>query len=409
MQNIDLLKKFIQVREKTLTICKNLEIEDYIVQPSAEVSPIKWHLGHTSWFFEEIVLLKYKNNVPRYNETYKIIFNSYYKSIGKHWKQNLRGQLSRPTVKEIRNYRNYINREIKKIIISSKNNKNINFLITLGINHEEQHQELMLMDIKYILNVNLKRIKYSTTKIPKSKNKINKWKVFKEGLYQIGSNDNKFAYDNEKPQHKVYIHPFKIDEQFVKNKDFKNFIDDKGYQKSEYWLSKGWDWVNQYKIDSPKYWNKNKGNIYEFTLHGLQELDYGGPVCHISYYEASAYAKWKNSRLPTEEESEIYLNNLKLTKLNNNFNKNIFHPKNINLVVNNLWWWTKSHYSSYPGFISFHKDIEEYNEKFMCGQFVLKGGCIATPSYHIRNTYRNFYEPHQRWMFSGIRLAKDIL
>ena len=409
MKNTDFLKKFNKVRKKTIAICKPLEIEDYVVQPNKEVSPIKWHLGHTSWFFEEIIILKFRKIKKRYNETYNTIFNSYYKSLGKHWKQSLRGQLSRPTVKEIIKYRNYINKEIDKIIISNKNNEKINFLLELGINHEEQHQELMLMDIKYILNKNLNNIKYSKNKIPKTKYKLEKWKAFDEGLYYIGAENNEFTYDNEKPKHKVYIHAFKIDKQFITNKDYKRFIDDRGYQKPEFWLSKGWDWVNFNNITGPKYWNFiNKNNIKEFTLHGLQSLNYEAPVCHISYYEASAYAKWANSRLPTEEESEIFLKEFNTTQKKTNSLKNIYHSSDINLTVNNLWWWTKSHYSSYPGFNPFFKEIEEYNEKFMCGQFVLKGGCITTPSGHIRNTYRNFYEPHQRWMFSGIRLARDI-
>ena len=407
MKKIDLLKKFNQVRKKTISICNPLEIEDYVVQPNQEVSPIKWHLGHTSWFFEEIIILKFRKNKNRFNETYNTIFNSYYKSLGNHWIQSQRGQLSRPTVKEIIKYRNYINKEINKIFSYNKNNEKLNFLLELGINHEEQHQELMFMDIKYILNINLNKIKYAKTKIPKIKPKINKWKTFNEGLYDIGAESNEFAYDNEKPKHKVYIHPFKIDEQFITNKDYKNFIEDKGYQKPEYWLSKGWDWINLNNIKGPKYWQFiSKNNIKEYTLHGLDSLNLEAPVCHISYYEASAYAKWANSRLPTEEESEIFLNNLNTNQINHN--KNILHASDINLCLNNLWWWTKSHYSSYPGFRAFHENIEEYNEKFMCGQFVLKGGCINTSSGHIRNTYRNFYEPHQRWMFSGIRLARDI-
>jgi ergothioneine biosynthesis protein EgtB len=409
MQKNDLLKRFIEVRKDSISICKILEIEDYVVQPSEEVSPIKWHLGHTSWFFEEMILLKYNTKLKRYNSTYNTIFNSYYKSAGIHWKQNLRGQLSRPTVKEIISYRKHINIEIKKLLKLFPNNQKINFLMELGINHEEQHQELMHMDIKYIFNSNPQKPKYANTKIPKTKPKAQKWENFDEGVYLIGNDNKRFSYDNEKPQHKVYIHPFKINKQYVTNNEYKKFIDNKGYQKPQYWLSKGWEWVNFNNISAPQYWNYvSKNNIKEFTLHGLQSLNGNAPVCHISYYEASAYAKWANSRLPTEEESEIYLKDANSKNTNLNISKSIYQASDINLSVNNLWWWTKSHYSSYPGFKPFHKDIEEYNEKFMCGQFVLKGGSIATPSGHIRNTYRNFYEPHQRWMFSGIRLARDI-
>lgn len=408
MNTKQLLKRFINVREKTVSLCQNLEIEDFVVQPNDEVSPIKWHLGHTSWFFEEIILSKLKNNFIRYNNTYNTIFNSYYKSLGEHWHQTLRGQLSRPTVSEIYKYREYINKEIENIITST-NDKDISFLLELGINHEEQHQELILMDIKFILNINLDKICYFKNKLPKINPKYKQWKIFKEGIYHIGAANKVFSYDNEKPKHKVYVHSFKINTQFVTNNEYKKFIESNGYQKPEFWLSKGWDWVNKNNIISPKYWDiNNKNNIKEFTLHGMRALDGNAPVCHINYYEASAYAKWAKSRLPTEQESEIFLD--EITSENNNLNIDpyIYHPVDINRVKNNLWWWTKSHYSSYPQYKPFHNNIEEYNEKFMCGQFVLKGGCIATPKYHNRNSYRNFYEPHQRWMFSGIRLARDI-
>ena len=404
MQKNDLLKRYIETRKKTLFICKNLEIEDYVVQPTDEVSPIKWHLGHTSWFFEEIILLKFNKKLIRYNKQYNNIFNSYYKSAGEHWNQNLRGQLSRPTLKEIIKYRKHVDLEIKKLLQS--NNNKINFLIELGINHEEQHQELIYMDIKYIFNTNPEKIRYSKLQLPILKTKPNEWKTFKEDIYITGNDNKVFSYDNERPSHKTYIYPFKIQKQFVSNQDYINFIKDKGYFKPQFWLSKGWEWINGKKILHPEYWHKINNKWYEFTLHGLLPIYKNAPVSHISYYEASAYAKWDNSRLPTEEESEVYLKSIKaVSKKSNSIN---YHVNDTNIVTNNLWWWTKSHYSSYPGFIPFQASIEEYNEKFMCNQFVLKGGCIVTPKGHHRNSYRNFYEPHQRWMFSGIRLVRDI-
>ena len=406
MQKNDLLKRFIKTRKNTITICQRLETEDYVVQPSEEVSPIKWHLAHTSWFFEEIILLKFNKKLIRYNEQYNIIFNSYYKSAGQHWKQNLRGQLSRPTVKEVIKYRKHVNQEIKNLLQSSDNNKKINFLIELGINHEEQHQELIYMDIKFIFNTNPQKISYVNTKLPIKKNKTKEWETFNEGIYFIGNDNKKFSYDNEKPLHKVYVHPFKIQKQFVSNEDYISFIEDKGYSKPNIWLSRGWNWINDKKVLCPEYWYNINNKWFQYTLHGLLPLDMNAPVAHISYYEASAYAKWKNSRLPTEDESEIYLKAIKTN--NGKYNLDIYHPYDVNIISNNLWWWTKSHYSSYPGYIPYHTDIQEYNEKFMCGQFVLKGGCIITPINHHRNSYRNFYEPHQRWMFSGIRLARGL-
>ena len=405
MQKNDLLKRFINTRKNSIRICKNLEIEDYVVQPSEEVSPIKWHLGHTSWFFEEMILLKYIKKLTRYNKQYKTIFNSYYKSAGDHWKQGLRGQLSRPTVNEVIKYRKYVDLKIKKVLESMTNNK-LNFLIELGINHEEQHQELMHMDIKYIFNTNPHKIKYIKSKIPKRKINDKQWETFEGNIYKIGHEKKDFSYDNEQPMHKVYIQPFKIHKQFVSNKDYVHFIEDEGYSKPALWLSKGWDWIKEKDIIKPEYWYKKDNKWYEFTLHGLLPINDNAPVSHISYYEASAYAKWKSCRLPTEEESEIYLKNPEINKIRNN--KNIYQAYDTDIATYNLWWWTKSHYSAYPGYIAFNGDIEEYNEKFMNGQFILKGGSIVTPDKHHRPTYRNFYEPHQRWMFSGIRLAKDM-
>ena len=404
MQKNDLLKKFINTRKKSISICNNLEIEDYVVQPSEEVSPIKWHLGHTSWFFEEMILLKYIKNLTRYDEQYKSIFNSYYKSAGDHWKQGLRGQLSRPTVSDVLKYRKYINLKIITLL-ESTDDIELNFLIELGINHEEQHQELMYMDIKYIFNTGPDKIKYINKKLPITKMTLREWEPFEEGIYSIGNEKKQFSYDNEQPAHKVYIQPFKIQKQFVSNKEYIKFIEDKGYNKPNLWLSKGWEWINKKNIVNPQYWYKTDNKWFEFSLHGLLPINENAPVAHISYYEAAAYAKWKKCRLPTEEESEIYIK--KYEAITKKRNKNIYHPYEVNIITNNLWWWTKSNYSAYPGYKPFNGDIEEYNEKFMYGQFILKGGSIVTPEQHHRYTYRNFYEPHQRWMFSGIRLAKD--
>ena len=407
MKNNILLKKFIRTRNQSLEICKNLELEDYSIQPHEDISPPKWHLAHTSWFYEEVILLKLSKNKTRYNNEYKLLYNSYYKSAGKHWEQDRRGLLSRPTVKEIIQYRKYIDKEIIKFIKSSKENFNQKYLIELGIHHEEQHQELLFMDIKYILGINPSYPKYKRSSLPKARNKpIKEWKKFSEGIYEIGHEGNKFSYDNEKPKHKKYIYSFQIQKNFVSNSEYLNFIKSNGYKKPKYWLSKGWEWINYNNISAPLYWHQINNKWYEFTLYGLKQLDLNAPVCHISYYEAYAYSNWSGCRLPTEQESEIFLKNY--IDKDQKTDKNILHSINTNKNNNNLWWWTKSHYSAYPRYISYKGILEEYNEKFMCGQFVLKGGAIVTPVNHHRYTYRNFYEPHQRWMFSGIRLAKDL-
>ena len=407
MKNNVLLKKFIRTRNKSVEICKNIELEDYSVQPHEDISPPKWHLAHTSWFYEEVLLSKLSRTKTLYNNEYKLLYNSYYKSVGKHWEQSKRGLLSRPTVKEILHYRKYIDKEIIKFIEGSKENFKQKYLIELGIHHEQQHQELLFMDIKYILGINPSYPKFKKNKLPRTKKASNReWKKFTEGIYEIGHNGNEFSYDNEKPKHKIYIYSFKIQQSFVSNAEYLNFIKCNGYKKPKYWLSKGWEWINHNNICAPLYWHQINSKWYEFTLYGLKKLDLNRPVCHISYYEASAYSNWSGYRLPSEQESEIFLKNYE--NEDQKANKNILHPINTNKNSNNLWWWTNSHYSAYPRYIPYKGILEEYNEKFMCGQFVLKGGAIVTPTNHYRYTYRNFYEPHQRWMFSGIRLAKDL-
>ena len=406
MKNNILIKKFVKSRKKSIQICKNIELEDYSLQPHEDISPPKWHLAHTSWFYEEVIIIKNKKNKKRYNDKYKLLFNSYYKYAGSHWEQNRRGLLSRPTVKEIIKYRNYVDKEIIKFIKNSEENFKQKYLIEIGIHHEEQHQELLLMDIKYILGVNPDYPIYKKKLLSHAKNiQVKGWKEYKEGIYEIGHKGNKFAYDNEKPNHKKYMYSYKINKNFVSNAEFKNFIQADAYKKPKYWLSKGWDWIAENKVQSPLYWHFINNKWYEFTLYGLRKIGLNLPVSHISYYEASAYARWANCRLPTEEESEILL------KDNDNDQNNrdkLLHAKDLNKIENNLWWWTNSHYSPYPGYTPYRGILGEYNEKFMCSQFVLKGGAVITPIGHHRFTYRNFFEPHQRWMFSGIRLAKDL-
>lgn len=379
-KSLTILERFISIRNYTKDICLPLEIEDYVVQPTPEVSPPKWHLAHTTWFFEELILNKYIPNYQRFNDKFPELFNSYYKSAGKHWLQSERGNLSRPTVREIFNYREFVDEKVISLLKSGT--KIDEFIFEVGLHHEQQHQELLFMDIKNILAQNEIETTYKTDRIFKDE-PPQQWHSFKAGLYEVGTDTACFHYDNESPQHKVYSHAFEISNRLVTNAEYLEFINSGAYRNHKYWLSAGFDWLEKNKINAPLYWKQSGGMWFEYNLDGLKQLRPNEPVKHISFFEADAYASWRGMRLPTEFEIEIL--NLK--------------------EKSQLWQWTQSSYSAYPGFKPFEGMIEEYNGKFMCGQYVLKGGCQLTPPGHYRNTYRNFYYPHQRWMFSGIRLC----
>ena len=400
-----LLKAYSTVRNQTELICEVLSIEDQIVQPSSEVSPPKWHLGHTTWFFEEMLLAKFIPDYQRFDTDFPIIFNSYYKAAGENWIQANRGQLSRPTVDEVINYRHSIDEQVIKLISSNHpESKEISRIIELGLHHEQQHQELLYMDIKYILGMNPSWPAYSSQKLPPATKPSSDWYSLAEGLFEIGHIGKGFSYDNERPKHKSYVYACSIRQSMVSNGEYLDFIENGGYEQATLWLSKGFDFIQSAEIQSPKYWIKKDDQWFEYTLHGLVPLNPDMPICHISYFEANAFANWKACRLPTEQEYELFLGNFQQT--NKQKNTHVFHPTNANDLTG-LWCWTSSHYSAYPGYQSFDGALQEYNSKFMCNQFVLRGGCVASPAGHVRHTYRNFYEPHQRWMFSGIRLAKD--
>lgn len=408
----NLLKQFLTVRQKTIAICRPLEIEDFSIQPSAEVSPPKWHLGHTSWFFETLILSKFNKQLNPYNIQYNQLFNSYYKALGTHTKQAERGHLSRPTVSDLGEYRNYIDEQIVEIAAQNHLSDDFFSLLQTAIHHEQQHQELLYMDIKAILGRNTIETRYSTNQLSPSPQPIIGWESFKEGLYQIGDewlafSTTHFSYDNERPRHKHYQYPFSISQSLVTNSDFLAFIQDGAYGKAQYWLSQGWDWVQEQNIQCPLYWSNIEGTWYEYTLHGLLPLDLSRPLVHISYFEANAFANWKQLRLPTEQEFEIFLTQSKAQHKTKPNLETSLQPNDPNATFGQVWCWTSSQYAAYPQYKAFDGLLNEYNGKFMCNQFVLKGGCIVTPDGHYRHSYRNFYPAHLRWMFSGIRLAKD--
>jgi len=380
-----LVEKYLEIRKYSEQICEPLQTEDYVVQPVADVSPPKWHLGHTTWFFETFILIPFSANYHVYNDDYNFVFNSYYETVGNRVIRTDRGNLSRPSVNEIYQYRAYVDEAMVKFLATALPDE-VRELLILGFNHEQQHQELLLTDIKYILGNNPLFPVYA-----KDRKEIiihSKDVGFIDvgyGMYEIGYNGKDFSFDNELNGHKVYLHDFSISKTLVNNAEFIEFISAGGYENFNFWHAEGWDWVKNNHITSPMYWHLINGQWLNYTLAGLLPVDLDAPVSHISYYEAYAYASWKGMRLPTEFEWEIAAQNFGWGE---------------------RWEWTESAYLPYPGFSKAPGAIGEYNGKFMVNQKVLRGASIATPENHSRITYRNFFHPHLRWQYTGIRLVK---
>ncbi|MFL2678821.1 MAG: ergothioneine biosynthesis protein EgtB [Alphaproteobacteria bacterium] len=404
----NLIANFKKVRNNTLRLISSLNPEDMVVQASDFVSPVKWHLAHTSWFFEKFILSKLKKYKP-FNKSFDYIFNSYYNSIGNFNQKKDRGIVSRPSVTEVIEYREYVNTHIYEIL-EKKLDPEISNLLNLGINHEQQHQELIIMDIKY--NFFKNPLKPEFLKKKKKKNikyeKID-WNVEKKTTFEYGNKDNRFHYDNESPANTHEIFPFKLSVDFISNGQWKEFIESDGYKRPEFWLSDGWQYIKKKNITKPLYWLEDN---FKFSLFGIEKINDNQPVSHISFYEANAYCRFKKKRLPTEFEYEYFLKNnpLKGNFLENkNFEEITINKKNQKEnAYGNLWSWTSSYYLPYQGFKSFEGELSEYNQKFMCNQFVLKGGSFATPKDHVRSSYRNFYYPSDRWLFSGLRTVSNI-
>tara|TARA_Y100001935_G_scaffold174210_2_gene143972 strand:- start:258 stop:1475 length:1218 start_codon:yes stop_codon:yes gene_type:complete len=394
---------FSNTRKQTLSLCDNLEPEDMVIQPSKNVSPIKWHLGHTTWFFEKFILTEMNENYKPFNKDYNYIFNSYYNSVGEFNPRNKRGALNRPLLKDIIKYRNYVTENILDFIKKTKNNT-ISFLVELGSNHEQQHQELILMDIKNIFYNNPLMPAFNPIENTSKKKSTNEFFSNSTKKFTYGNDEDIFCYDNELPVAEKYLDPFKI-YAMVTNGEWKNFIDDGGYKNHEYWLSDGWDFIKNNKLERPMYWIDN--NNY-FTLNGVKKIDNDKPVSHISFYEADAYARYKNKRLPSEFELEYYLK--QFSKKGNFLENKIYHEveEDSENVYGNLWVWTNSNYIPYKKYKPYEGNLGEYNNKFMCNQFVLKGGSHSTSKNHIRASYRNFFYPSDTWQFCGVRLADDI-
>jgi ergothioneine biosynthesis protein EgtB len=383
---MNLAERYITVRKRTEQICSPLQTEDYVVQPVGDVSPPKWHIGHVTWFFETFILKPYFTGYQEYNPDYNYVFNSYYETVGNRVIHTDRGNLSRPTVAEIYAYRKYVD-EAMAGFLSKEVSADVKELLELGFNHEEQHQELLYTDIKFILGHNPLFPAYNKQYVsPKVKRvESGHFIKFAEGVYEIGFKGDGFCFDNELNPHKVYLNEFEISPNLVSNAEYLEFINSGGYHDFRHWHAEGWDWVKTNKVEAPLYWHLIDGQWHNYTYHGLEPLNLDEPVCHISYFEAYAYAAWKGLRLPTEFEWET---------------------ASSKFVWGKSWEWTESSYLPYPGFTKAPGAIGEYNGKFMVNQKVLRGASEVTSPGHSRITYRNFFQTNLRWQFTGIRLAK---
>lgn len=379
-----MIDQFRSIRHHSVLLCKPLCTEDYVVQPHPDVSPPKWHLAHTAWFFEEMLLAKYVKDYKRFHPLYAFLFNSYYNSLGDRILRPNRGNMSRPTVEEILSYRRHVDDHMLELI--PRANDEILNLIDIALHHEQQHQELLLTDIKYILGHNplfpaydekFKETKFSETD--------HSFTTMEKGMYTIGHANGGFAFDNEGNQHMVYLNTFSIRQSLVTNREYLEFVEAGAYQEAQFWHSDAWTWLQETNIRSPLYWHYIDKSWQRYSLNGLQRLPLDEPVTHISYYEAAAYADWCEMRLPTEFEWEAACHHFQWGQ---------------------RWEHTASAYLPYPGYSKPAGALGEYNGKFMINQMVLRGASIATPPGHERKTYRNFFPASARWQFNSIRLCK---
>ncbi len=415
MSSKEYIDSFLRVRSTSQEICKSLTAEDMVIQSDQDISPPKWHLGHTTWFFEVFILQQHVKGYKPFHEKYNFIFNSYYESFGERIPRFTRKLLNRPTLEQVMEYRKTTDEKIIELLQNCSDEEIFN-KVEIGLHHEQQHQELLYTDIKHIFFRNPLKPAYrkkNEKMVYSNRNKDAKYVEFEGGLVEIGHEGNFFAFDSEKPRHKYYLEPFQLASKCVTNSEFLNFILDGGYKKSLYWLSDGWDIATSNKWTSPLYWQEMDREWYEFTLHGFEKLHPEKPICHISFYEANAFACWNDKRLPTEFEWEYASSHIESmhTKENNFVEKMILHPVpeeseiEFRHLLGNIWEWTSSSYLPYPGFKPLKGAMGEYNGKFMNDQRVLRGGSCVTPNSHIRNTYRNFLQSSKRWQFSGFRLA----
>ncbi|GGH72165.1 ergothioneine biosynthesis protein EgtB [Phaeocystidibacter marisrubri] len=385
---MSLRERYFSIRDRTLAICKPLSIEDHLMQPIMDVSPPKWHLAHTTWFFESFILNKYVEGYVVFDERFPFYFNSYYQSMGERQERDKRGLLTRPTTEKIYAYREYVDEHMSELLKTPSDV--ISGLVEIGLNHEQQHQELLLTDIKYSLYSQPFHPVYSAEPLIQDARALpsesKEWISIPEGTYQIGHDEDGFAFDNECKRHTVYLHKYSISSSPITNGEFIEFIESGGYSQFQHWHDEGWAWVNRENAQLPLYWEKQGDAYMHFTLRGLEPVDPNAILQHVNYYEAAAYAAWRGGRLPTEAEWEV---------------------ASEHFSWGDVWEWTNSAYLPYPGYQKPEGAIGEYNGKFMINQMVLRGASIATSPNHSRHTYRNFFHPHLQWQFSGMRLVKD--
>jgi len=419
-----LTQRFQAVRAQTERLIDPLTAEDCQLQSMPDASPAKWHLAHLSWFFETFVLERFEPRFKPFDASFRVLFNSYYHGVGDQSPRARRGLISRPSLEEVLAYRKQVTARVLDVICGAgeADRAEMAQLIDLGIHHEQQHQELLLTDIQHALSFSPHSPAYARGwPLASTAPQPLRWHAYEGGLVHHGFDaalDGRFAFDNETPRHLAYVAPFELGSRLVTNGELIEFIADRGYQRPELWLSLGWDWVQAGPRGLPLYWHAEAGAYRHFTLQGLLEVDPNTPACHLSYFEADALARWAGARLPTEFEWELAARQLPAAsvKAGNFLEMAAFHPlpqqqasrEAPAQMLGDVWEWTQSSYGAYPGYRPWEGQVGEYNGKFMCNQFVLRGGSCATPQSHIRASYRNFFPPDAQWQFSGVRLARDV-
>jgi ergothioneine biosynthesis protein EgtB len=415
-----LLRGYREVRAATVALCEGLSAEDCALQSMPDASPVKWHLAHTSWFFETFVLGPHAPGYRPFDPRFRVLYNSYYVQVGERHPRPERGLLSRPGLDEIRAYRAYVDRAIERWAESRAVQGGALDVLELGLHHEQQHQELILTDLKHLLSRNPLRPVYRAGTPPPASHPAPppashsaaplNWIELPSGIREIGHDSAGFAFDNELPRHRVFVDGFRLASRLVTNAEYLAFMQDGGYERPQLWLSDGWDACSAQRWSAPLYWERDDGRWRAFTLRGMADVDPDEPVCHVSYYEADAYARWAGARLATEAEWEVAA---AAAPARGNFvESQRLHPApagtgpGLQQAFGDVWEWTGGAYLPYPGYRPAAGAVGEYNGKFMVNQFVLRGGSCATPQSHIRASYRNFFPPAARWQFSGIRLAR---
>jgi ergothioneine biosynthesis protein EgtB len=412
------IERYQTVRRFSEQLCEPLVTEDYVIQSMPDTSPTKWHLAHVTWFWETFLLAQEVPNYQSLHPDYAYLFNSYYNSLGARHSRPKRGLISRPTVQQTYDYRRYVDEQVLTLLekLDEERIAQLMPILTLGLNHEQQHQELILTDIKHVLAANILHPMYKERSIASGLQvPALQWISFPEGIQEIGHEGEGFFFDNEEPRHRQFLEAFQLGSRLVTNGEYLAFIKDGGYKNPLLWLSDGWNTVQQEEWEAPMYWEQHDGQWEMMTLNGFRKVEESEPVCHVSYYEADAYARWADARLATEAEWEVAA---RTVPVKGNFvESGLYHPASLSespsdgklaQMYGDVWEWTQSAYLPYPGYKPASGAVGEYNGKFMCNQFVLRGGSCATAESHIRSTYRNFFPPNARWQFMGVRLAKEV-